>query len=43
MAAMTLAIVPPFVLLTLFATPFLRRISREVFTAGTLENSYFFE
>jgi ATP-binding cassette, subfamily B, bacterial HlyB/CyaB len=40
MALMTLAIVPPFVLLTLFATPFLRRISREVFTAGTLENSY---
>jgi ATP-binding cassette subfamily B protein len=40
MAAMTLAIVPPFVILTFFATPFLRRISREVFTAGTLENSY---
>ncbi len=40
MALMTLAIVPPFVLLTFFATPFLRRISREVFTAGTLENSY---
>ncbi|MFN6033389.1 MAG: peptidase domain-containing ABC transporter, partial [Dolichospermum sp.] len=40
MAGMTLAIVPPFVLLTLFATPFLRRISREVFAAGTLENSY---
>ncbi|MEI6443013.1 MAG: ABC transporter transmembrane domain-containing protein [Nostocales cyanobacterium ELA583] len=40
MAVMTLAIVPPFVLLTFFATPFLRRISREVFTAGTLENSY---
>jgi ATP-binding cassette subfamily B protein len=40
MALMTLAIVPPFVLLTFSATPFLRRISREVFTAGTLENSY---
>ena len=40
MALMTLAIVPPFVILTFFATPFLRRISREVFTAGTLENSY---
>jgi ABC-type bacteriocin/lantibiotic exporter with double-glycine peptidase domain len=40
MALMTLAIVPPFVLLTFFATPFLRRISREVFTAGTLEISY---
>ncbi|MBD2136169.1 peptidase domain-containing ABC transporter [Anabaena sp. FACHB-1237] len=40
MAAMTLAIIPPFVLLTLFATPFLRRINREVFTAGTEENSY---
>ncbi|MBD2625111.1 ABC transporter transmembrane domain-containing protein [Trichormus variabilis] len=40
MAWMTLAIVPPFVLLALVATPFLRRISREVFTAVTKENSY---
>ncbi|HLO84853.1 MAG TPA: peptidase domain-containing ABC transporter [Nostocaceae cyanobacterium] len=40
MAGITLAIVPPFVLLAFFATPFLRRISREVFNAGTRENSY---
>ncbi|WP_413171829.1 ABC transporter transmembrane domain-containing protein [Anabaena azotica] len=40
MALLVLAIVPPFVLLALFATPFLRRISREVFTAVTKENSY---
>jgi ATP-binding cassette subfamily B protein len=40
MALLVLAIVPPFVLLALFATPFLRRTSREVFTAVTKENSY---
>ncbi|AFZ55765.1 peptidase domain-containing ABC transporter [Anabaena cylindrica FACHB-243] len=40
MALLVLAIVPPFFLLALFATPFLRRISREVFTAVTKENSY---
>ncbi|MBK1988574.1 ATP-binding cassette domain-containing protein [Sphaerospermopsis aphanizomenoides BCCUSP55] len=40
MAWLVLAIVPPFVLLAFFATPFLRRISREVFTAVTKENSY---
>jgi ATP-binding cassette subfamily B protein len=40
MALLVLAIVPPFVLLALFATPFLRRISREVFSALTQENSY---
>lgn len=40
MAWLSLAIVPPFVLLALIATPFLRRISREVFNAIANENSY---
>lgn len=40
MAMVSLAIVPPFVLLALVATPFLRRISREVFSATANENSY---
>ncbi|MEA5578141.1 ABC transporter transmembrane domain-containing protein [Anabaena sp. UHCC 0451] len=40
MALLVLAIVPPFVFLALFATPFLRRISREVFSAVATENSY---
>ncbi|QMS90186.1 peptidase domain-containing ABC transporter [Nostoc edaphicum CCNP1411] len=40
MALFSLAIVPPFVLLAFVATPFLRRISREVFSASAKENSY---
>ncbi|WP_211941968.1 ABC transporter transmembrane domain-containing protein [Cylindrospermopsis raciborskii] len=40
LALFVLAIVPPFVFLALFATPFLRRISREVFGALAKENSY---
>jgi ATP-binding cassette, subfamily B, bacterial HlyB/CyaB len=40
MALLSLSIVPPFVLLALVATPFLRRISREVFNATASENSY---
>ncbi|MFW9263925.1 peptidase domain-containing ABC transporter [Nostoc sp. CALU 546] len=40
MALFSLAIVPPFVLLAFIATPFLRRISREVFNASAKENSY---
>ncbi|MBH8565135.1 peptidase domain-containing ABC transporter [Nostoc sp. CENA67] len=40
MALLSLLIVPPFVLLALIATPFLRRISREVFNASATENSY---
>ncbi|MFN6570917.1 peptidase domain-containing ABC transporter [Dendronalium sp. ChiSLP03b] len=40
MALLSLLIVPPFVLLALVATPFLRRISREVFNASANENSY---
>jgi ATP-binding cassette subfamily B protein len=40
LALLVLAIVPPFVVLALFATPFLKRISREVFSALAQENSY---
>jgi ATP-binding cassette subfamily B protein len=40
LALFVLAVVPPFVFLALFATPFLRRISREVFGALAKENSY---
>jgi ATP-binding cassette, subfamily B, bacterial HlyB/CyaB len=40
MALLTLAVVPPFVLLALVATPLLQKISREIFNAKTNENSY---
>jgi ATP-binding cassette subfamily B protein len=40
MALVVLAIVPPFCLLALIATPFLKRISREIFNAYAEENSY---
>ncbi|MBD3886841.1 peptidase domain-containing ABC transporter [Phormidium tenue FACHB-886] len=40
MALLTLAIVPPFVLLALVATPFLQRVSREVFGAYNKETGY---
>jgi ATP-binding cassette subfamily B protein len=40
MALLALTIVPPFIILALFATPFLRRISRGVFNASAQENSY---
>ncbi|QIR36477.1 ATP-binding cassette domain-containing protein [Tolypothrix sp. PCC 7910] len=40
MALLCLTIVPPFFLLALIATPFLRRISQEVFNALAQENSY---
>jgi ABC-type bacteriocin/lantibiotic exporter with double-glycine peptidase domain len=43
MALLVLVIVPPFVLLTLLATPFLQRISREIFNAGATESSYLIE
>lgn len=43
MALMVLLIVPPFVVLALIATPFLRRISREIFNATANENSYLIE
>ncbi|NEO72516.1 peptidase domain-containing ABC transporter [Moorena sp. SIO3H5] len=43
MALLALVIVPPFFLLALIATPFLRRISREIFHAYAKENSYLIE
>ncbi|ARV61424.1 ABC transporter ATP-binding protein [Nostocales cyanobacterium HT-58-2] len=40
MALISLAIVPPFFLLALLATPWLRRVNREIFGALASENSY---
>ncbi len=40
MALLALVVVPPFILLALFATPFLQRVSREIFNASATENSY---
>lgn len=40
MAAIALLIIPPFLLLAVIATPFLRRISREIFGSHAEENSY---
>jgi ATP-binding cassette subfamily B protein len=40
MALLTLVIVPPFVILALVATPFLKRISREIFNARAEETGY---
>lgn len=43
MALLALVIVPPFALLALIATPFLQRISREIFNAVANESSYLIE
>ncbi|MEH2323621.1 MAG: peptidase domain-containing ABC transporter [Nostoc sp.] len=43
MALLVLVIVPPFFLLALIATPFLQKISREIFNAVTNESSYLIE
>lgn len=43
MALLVLVIVPPFFLLALLATPFLQRISREIFKAVVTESSYLIE
>ncbi|NEO23439.1 peptidase domain-containing ABC transporter [Moorena sp. SIO4A5] len=43
LAALVLLIVPPFFLLALIATPFLRRISREIFDALVNQESYLIE
>jgi ATP-binding cassette subfamily B protein len=43
MALLSLIIVPPFLLLGLIATPFLQRISREIFNAYAAESSYLIE
>lgn len=43
LAFLILLIIPPFVLLALLATPFLQRISREIFKAISEESSYLIE
>ncbi|MBD2435379.1 peptidase domain-containing ABC transporter [Nostoc sp. FACHB-110] len=43
MALLALLIIPPFALLALIATPFLQRISREIFNAVAKESSYLIE
>ncbi|MEH1836613.1 MAG: peptidase domain-containing ABC transporter [Nostoc sp.] len=43
MALLVLVIVPPFFLLALIATPFLQKISREIFNAVAKESSYLIE
>jgi ATP-binding cassette subfamily B protein len=40
---LVLAIIPPFVILALVATPFLQRISRRIFNASAVESSYLIE
>ncbi|MCM1983602.1 peptidase domain-containing ABC transporter [Lyngbya confervoides] len=40
LALITLAIAPPFILLALIATPFLQKISREIFSAHAEETGY---
>jgi HlyB family type I secretion system ABC transporter len=40
MAILVLAVIPPFALLALFATPFLQRISREIFTSYSEQTGY---
>jgi len=43
MALLVLVIVPPFVLLALIATPFLQRVSRDIFGAYNAESNYLIE
>jgi HlyB family type I secretion system ABC transporter len=43
MTLMTLIIVPIYLVVAIVATPFLRKISREIFTAKTKEGSYLIE
>ncbi|MGE5658241.1 MAG: peptidase domain-containing ABC transporter [Actinomycetota bacterium] len=43
LALLVLVALPPMVLLTLMSTPFLRRISREIFNAMAAESSYLIE
>lgn len=40
---LVMLVIPPFVLLALVATPFLRRISKEIFNSMAAENSYLIE
>jgi len=39
LALLVLALIPPIVILTLVATPFLRQVSREIFNEGAKQNS----
>jgi ATP-binding cassette, subfamily B, bacterial HlyB/CyaB len=43
LALVTLISIPPFLLLTLASTPFLKKMSREIFNASNAENSYLIE
>jgi ATP-binding cassette, subfamily B, bacterial HlyB/CyaB len=43
LALLALSIVPPFLLLALIATPFLQKVSREIFTALAKESSFLIE
>jgi ATP-binding cassette, subfamily B, bacterial HlyB/CyaB len=43
MALLALAIIPPFFLLALIATPFLQKVSREIFNSVANESSYLIE
>lgn len=43
LALLVVGLIPPFVILTLVATPFLRQISREVFTEAAEQNSLLVE
>jgi ATP-binding cassette, subfamily B, bacterial HlyB/CyaB len=43
MALLVLTIVPPFFLLAIIATPFLQKISRQIFNASAKEESYLIE
>ncbi|NJL64380.1 MAG: ATP-binding cassette domain-containing protein [Methylacidiphilales bacterium] len=40
LALLVLAIIPPYFLLALIATPFLQRVSREIFEASSAQNAY---
>jgi ATP-binding cassette, subfamily B, bacterial HlyB/CyaB len=43
LALVTLISIPPFIILTFAATPFQKRMSREIFNASNAENSYLIE
>jgi HlyB family type I secretion system ABC transporter len=43
LALVTLLSIPPFLILTFASTPFLKKMSREIFNAGNEENSYLIE
>jgi HlyB family type I secretion system ABC transporter len=43
LACLVLVSIPPFLILNLLATPFLKKISREVFNASAEQNSYLIE